>query len=115
MYSLGIECIGDKIQPGQFKNIFRHKVWVAELLDFDDKYLFKRKFLNGNKDYTTSNGTGNRGIFLYFILQEGKIYEILEPISWKKDRRYFAKIENDRLVELSREEVIQCLKNIILT
>jgi len=111
MYSLELECIGDNLE---YKNkskikIYRHKIWVAEILGFSEEFMFKRKFLKGNKDYTNSNGAGSRGIFLYFILQENKIYEIQKPIKWKKDKRFFAIIKNNILIEITIKEVIECL------
>jgi len=32
--------------------------WVAEITDTDDKYGFKREFLNAEKDWSSSGKTG---------------------------------------------------------
>jgi hypothetical protein len=103
--SLKLECIGDD------NPIMPKRAWCAEIrLGLDPKYGFKRKFLRGQKDYSEANGPGSRGVYKYYNLEEGKIYEINSPQSWKHDDRYFCRIENGEEVRLEKTEVIECLK-----
>lgn len=82
-----------------------NRYWVAEITGRSNKYKFERKFLNCKKDYTESNSTGTRGVYAYYILEEGKIYEVSSPQTWSSTDRYFCTIENGNLIRLSSEEV----------
>jgi hypothetical protein len=83
--------------------------WVARITGFDDHYVFAREFIRGIKDYTFANSTGSRGIFAYYPLKPG-IYEVNERISWRNHRRYFIRVENTEITEISKEEIERCLK-----
>lgn len=88
------------------------RAWVARITGFDPRWKFAREFLRGQKDYTRASSTGNRGIYLVYFLETG-YYEINERVSWKHSRRYFAEVvDDDLLIELSREELEDCLKGI---
>jgi hypothetical protein len=76
--------------------------WVAEVVGKESNGQLRRIFLRGQKDYRDSNGTGSRGVILYFHLRPGKIYEVNQLLTWEKSRRYFCRVENGRLVELVR-------------
>jgi len=127
-YVLIIEAIGDNyryhlrqhLRPSQSFtkleiNAFRLgnkylSPWVAKITGLDDRYGLVRDFVKGQKDYSRANSTGSRGIFLHYFLEPG-IYEINERKTWKRAKRYFAKIiDQQTLIEISREEVIKCLQ-----
>jgi hypothetical protein len=82
--------------------------WVARIT-FDGERL-QRVFMKGARDYTHSNGVGSRGIFTYYALHSG-IYEVHERLKWRKTRRYFIRVENAQITEVSREEALACLQN----
>ena len=83
--------------------------WVARITGLNNQYGFERDFIKGQKDYSTANGTGSRGIYLYYFLEPG-FYEISDRRSWSNTKRYFARVVNETtIIELSREEVIRCL------
>lgn len=86
----------------------KSKPWVARLLGMDDKFGFKREFVNGQRDYSNASGTGARGIYAYYPLKDG-IYEVNERTSWKSVRRYFIRVQGTIITEISREEVLRCL------
>jgi hypothetical protein len=90
----------------------RPKPWVARLTALDTRWGFTREFIKGVSDYTHVNGKrGGRGIYIYFAMPPG-VYEVYYPISWKHDRRYFARVdEKGNITEITRDEVIECLKN----
>lgn len=122
---LRIELIGDdffyyqrtKIKsPEQLWQMSRRlgfneqKSWVAKITGLDDKFGFKREFLRGTRDYSQANSTGSRGIFCYYPLKPG-LYEINERVNWKRVKHWFAKVENCKIIEITKDEVVQCLKS----
>lgn len=85
--------------------------WVARLTGLDAHFGFVREFVRGQKDYSEATSSGSRGIYFYYALKPG-LYEINERVTWKRARRYFARVVDDKtLIELSREEVMRCLQN----
>jgi len=94
------------------KHLFRplpQRPWVAEIKGLDSQRGFDRQFLRGAKDYSQSNGAASRGVYLHFILDDGKIYEVHEPLGWKKFNRYFCRYNGFEKETLSRDEVMRCL------
>lgn len=86
--------------------------WVARITGLDNRFGFKREFLQPVKDWAGANSTGSRGIIAYWALPPG-LYEINQRLSWKQVRRYFARVVDAEIQEISREELIECLtKNI---
>jgi len=84
---------------------------VAKITGIDFKGRFCREFLKGNADYSRSNAGGSRGIWLYFLLKDGFVYEVLEHLSWEKSVRYFVIVEDGVQRCLFRKDVITCLKS----
>lgn len=82
--------------------------WVARIMGFDKKYGLKREFQRGQRDYSKANSIGSRGVYEYFALKPG-IYEVHERVTWKRTRRYFARVESTEIIEISREEVEEWL------
>lgn len=68
-----------------------------------------REYMPGQIDYSQANSTGSRGVYLYYYLPSG-IYEVNERSSWTRVRRYFCKVELGQIIEISQEEVEECLK-----
>jgi hypothetical protein len=115
--TLEIEAIGlyQKISylGSMIKVKSRKPPWVAEILDFDDfgNYRFIREFVDPMVDYTRSNSVGSRGIYYYFHLFPGKLYEISGYETWEKNYRYFARVYDGQLIEMTKEEAIVWLSN----
>lgn len=86
------------------------RAWVAEITGTDPKFGFKREFLSGQRDYSDSNRPGTRGIETTYWLEEGKIYEISAPLSWKNTDRYFATIRDGQQVRLRKNEIMEALR-----
>jgi len=94
--------MGNKV----FSSVSRY--WVAEILGNHPLYKYNRKFISGKKDYTHANSKGSRGVFVWYILETGKIYEILKPISRRNSCRYFCKVTIDGdIVEIKEKEVCE--------
>jgi hypothetical protein len=85
--------------------------WVAEITGFDPKYKYARSFLKFKKDYSRANSKGSRGIFAEYILEEGKIYDVKQQVSWKRIERYFCKVDNWQIIRIDETEVKEWLKS----
>lgn len=85
----------------------RPKAWVARILGTDQRYAFQREFLRGKKDYAEANSTGSRGVYRWYELEEGDIYEINAPQSWTKADRYFALSTKGQLLRMELDDVIE--------
>lgn len=85
--------------------------WVAALTGLCPTYGFKREFVRGVRDYTyAATHTGRvTGVTMYFALPPG-IYDTYDPGS-KPFRNLIRVDDNGDLYPISKEEVIQCLKN----
>lgn len=124
---VGIEAIGDDYRhrsatgrwvdrPGavgmalvneRLRYEMRPKAWVARITGTDRQYAFAREFLRGKKDYAEANKTGSRGVYWWYELGEGDIYEINAPQSWKHADRYFALSSRGQLIRMELDEVIE--------
>lgn len=88
------------------------RYWAAEITGFDSKFGYARTFLRGKKDYSDANGVGSRGVYVYYILESGHVYEVLRPKSWGRSIRYFCTVsETGEIVTMTKDEVNEWLKN----
>jgi hypothetical protein len=82
--------------------------WVAEITGRNDQYRFDRTFLRPFRDYSRANSVGSRGIYLVYLLDQGKIYEVMEQVTWRRWDRYFCRAtelgEIERMTEKGVEE-----------
>jgi len=85
--------------------------FCAEITGLHPKFKFERKFLKPNRDYSQANRIGSRGVFDYYNLEEGKIYDIKAPRTWKHTDRYYCRVMKESIVRMDESEVIECLKN----
>jgi len=90
----------DKIVIGNTPN----DAWCAEIIEFDTKYKYVRRFLPFRKDYSQSNSMGSRGVRAIYTLSENKIYEAKEH-----KNRYFCMIKDWEIVKVSKAEVAEWL------
>lgn len=81
-------------------HMFKPRGWVAEILPG-----FQRRFVDGFDDYQHANSRGTRGIYAYYVLHPGRIYEVSHPRNWSKTDRYFCEVVNQEIVQLDRQEV----------
>ena len=82
--------------------------WAARIIGVDSSSKLQREFLRGQRDYTEANSEGSRGIFTYYPLTDG-IYEVNSRYHWRKIRHYFCKVIGTEIIEISKDEVIECL------
>lgn len=83
----------------------RPKAWCARITGRTAGGGFVREFLRGRKDYREANGTGSRGVYRWFELAEGELYEVNAPQSWTAADRYFCKAVRGKVERLTAEEV----------
>lgn len=87
------------------------RAWCAEIAGTDPKYTYARRFLKPQYDYEHANSVGSRGVYAFYILAEGGIYEVSSPQSWQRTDRYFCVVENNKIRRISEQEVTQCLSD----
>lgn len=103
---LRLEAIGDHMQWLREVGVPVRRPWIAEIVSIG----FGRKFLRGQKDYLLANSIGSRGVYVYYNLHHGKLYEVNELATWGRTDRYFAVVgDEDEIVRLSREEAEEWL------
>jgi len=80
--------------------------WVAEIKGFGKKYHYDREFVPGKNDYSKANSKGTRGIFCWYVLESGHVYEVKEPTSWSRIERYFCRVSDEgEIIKISEGEV----------
>ena len=76
---------------------------VAEI--YRDGDLVCRRFLDGKRDYSKANSKGSRGIFVWYTLEQDRLYWVRAPQSWHSVETYFAALRLDGSVyRLSEQE-----------
>lgn len=114
--TLKLELIGCwvRFRGMNFNSIIRtskKKPWVAEIIGLCDQYGFKRTFLSAMGDYSEALSTKSRGVYFYYHLFPGKVYEIFEHCTWKRERRYFATVVNGKIVDIEKNDIYKWLTN----
>jgi hypothetical protein len=102
--SVANECV-----PGMGTAAFGGPIprrWVAEITGPDRKWKYARSFCRFKKDYSRANSKGSRGVYAIYCLDGSKYYEVNE---WK--RRFFCKVRDWKVVEVTKEEVDEWLKS----
>lgn len=98
---ISLECIGDGGTRGS------RNYWVAEVTGLSPHFGIRRQFLGCHKDYSRANGIGSRGVYAYYVVETGHIYEVSEPLSWKRVDQYFCTVDSDgNVVRLTIEDVL---------
>lgn len=91
------------------ERLFKPRYWAAEIVGLHPKFKFNRQFLKGTIDFSRANKKASRGVFIYYTLSPGKIYEVSHPVSNKNTDRYFCRVVNNEVVRMTVEEVTDWL------
>jgi hypothetical protein len=83
----------------------RPRAWVARITGRDPKHGLAREFLRFSRDYSRTDETGARGIYQWYELEEGALFEVNAPLSWTSADRYFCRSERGRVVRMARDEI----------
>lgn len=78
--------------------------WVALITGVDSVYGLKRQFIKGYLDVSGANYSGDKGVMVHFLVEEGKLYEANYPVSRKKSERSFLTHDGSTIKYLSIEE-----------
>lgn len=108
-FTLSIEAIGDHLTTQSFVRM-PPRNWVGQIVGQSANGKWARVYLNGVRDYRTSNSVGSRGIVVNYLLDPGLIYEVAQPMTWKSTARFFARIEDSKIIKMTEEEVRECLE-----
>lgn len=108
---LGIELrISRGAWTGARLRMFRPRLpWVARIDGPDPRYGLARVFLDGRRSYRHASRTGSRGIWQWYELHEGHIYEVFAPLTATKWDRYFCRVLNGQIKRIDKEDVASCL------
>ena len=108
-FALRLEAIADNLRSLGPISGFKSRCWVARIFGSDGRDGWARVFVDGARDYASANSVGSRGIYITYFLEEGPLYEVSSPHTWKSTERYFVRIINGQPQRLTKEEVEQCL------
>jgi hypothetical protein len=80
-------------------------LWVAKLTGLGGKYGIKREFVKPVVDYSGANKSGNRGVMMYWHVEDG----IYETCLGKRHERGFCRVQSGVVTECTKEEAIAWL------
>jgi hypothetical protein len=104
--ALKLECIGGRI-PG-----IPSRAWVKKgyIKVTSVSAHPEWEFIRANTwDYSEANSVGTRGVYKYYWLEDGEVYEVSEPWSWGKTLHYFCVVINGEIRKVSKEVAESCL------
>lgn len=88
------------------------RYWVARITGKCPRYKWKREFIRGKKDYSQTNSVGSRGVYIWYFLESGNVYEVNAPVSWKNNDRYFCRVtEAGDITRITESDVELWLKD----
>jgi len=90
-----------------------HRPGVAELTGLSGEADYERRFLRPKADYTHATSTGSRGVWFFWTLEAGRIYEARYRTSWKDwAYRLMTVTEHGEIKDVTVEEVRGWLANV---
>ena len=114
-----LEAIGDDFYFNKNKMEFREylrymqklgpdksKSDVFRVTDYKNDFIYKR--LKPIREYSEANSIGSRGIYLYYIVDDGP-YFVVDRYQWNKVRKYFVIANNGVITEITKNEAIEWL------
>lgn len=82
--------------------------WVAQIIGVHPVFKYERKFIKGKKDYSQANRKGSRGVFVYYLVESGNVYEVKRS----SKRRYFCIVDEEGSIqEVNKEYVDQWIND----
>lgn len=88
---------------------------VAEIVGFDRKFGYARRFVKGFTDYSKANSKGSRGVYRTYFIESGNVYEVKEKTSWSKSETYYCYVDHNDgdIYRMSKDDVDNYLKSIL--
>jgi hypothetical protein len=103
MHVVKIECVGLGTERQQRHGVFR----LTGLSSTQGPFL--KEPVPAQRDYSQANGMGSRGVYAYYLVDEGPVYEVIKPVSWNRSDHYYAQYYQGNEMRLDIEEVFKCL------
>lgn len=64
----------------------------------------------GQRDYSKANSKGSRGVYVWYTLEEDKLYFVKEPKSWKSSAYYYCAVSaTGDVIKVSEEDAREWL------
>lgn len=108
------DALGVQMRRGKPVDPLNPRPWVAEITGTHPTWRWDRKFLPARVDYTHANSRATRGVWFWWTLESGHVYEARYRTSWAsgQHRRYITvdDIGGD-IIDLSEEEVTAWLSD----
>lgn len=83
---------------------------VKEIVGLDGDN-FKTVLVRSKTSYKHANGKGTRGVYVWFILESGKLYYVHYYKTWTRRDSYFCRVTPESEIEkITESEVVKCLK-----
>lgn len=80
--------------------------WVAEITGTDPRYGYARTFVKHKADFRDSNSKGTRGVWFWWTLESGRVYQVKYRESWGGWLARFLRVTDGGDIEdLTEEEV----------
>ncbi len=74
---------------------YRHGVWDV---------TFGAEPVLGKWDYSMANSTGSRGVYVNYLVESGRLYQVAAPTSWKNSEHYYCIVDDDgEIIKLTKE------------
>lgn len=65
-----------------------------------------KRLIRGKKSYAEATGVGDRSVFYWFNLRQGRCYLIREQMSQRRSRQYYVFINNGATHEISEAQAV---------
>ncbi len=103
---------GEKIAMVKLRHWQTHgSEWIAQIIDFDDQFTYKRSFCPIEKRVWSRSGKNGD---TYFLIEEAGYYEYREPRTGGADRCFlYWDGQSDEMIEVDEEDVIQYLSSML--
>jgi hypothetical protein len=80
-------------------------LWVARITSIGGKHGLEREFIDPVVDYSNANKSGNRGVMMYWHVEDG----IYETCLGSRHDRGFCRVEGGWIIDCTKEEAIAWL------
>lgn len=102
------------MSPGEAKgaqSLMGQKPFVKEVVSINHAGRPVKRDVAGKKSYIDARGTGARGIYYWFNLLQGRCYLVQEQQSRTRIRRYYAIVNEGRMIEISEHQAIDYVQS----
>lgn len=110
--NLSVEAIGDDTDRAMrmLDRTWKPRHACAQVMGRDHRGKWIRVYLRGARDYACANSVGSRGIMINYQIEEGPIYWVAAPQTWRHTDRYFLRVIGGIFSRMTDDEVRSCLE-----